>query len=77
MKIPIVEMLKRGTTPMPRINELIQEAEQALEVQDRQLPPEPRFRPPKDSLIPPGHSTGTPSPIRSVQGREPGPRGTI
>ena len=51
-----------------RINELIQEAEQALELQDRQLPPEPRFRPPKDSLIPPGHSTGTPSPIRSVQG---------
>ena len=58
-----------------RINELIQEAEQALEVQDRQLPQEPRFRPPKDSLIPPGHSTGTPSPIRSVQGRKQGPRG--
>ena len=58
-----------------RINELIQEAEQALEVQDRQLPQEPWFRPPKDSLIPPGHSTGTPSPIRSVQGREQGPRG--
>ena len=30
-----------------RINELIQEAEQALEVQDRQLPQEPWFRPPK------------------------------
>ena len=58
-----------------RINELIQEAEQALEVQDRQLPQEPWFRPPKDSLTPPGHSTGTPSPIRSVQGREQGPRG--
>ena len=58
-----------------RINELIQEAEQALEVQDRQLPQEPWFRPPKDSLIPPGHSTGTPSPIRSVQGREQGSRG--
>ena len=51
-----------------RINELIQEAEQALEVQDRQLPQEPQFRHPKDSLIPPRHSTGTPSPIRSVQG---------
>ena len=51
-----------------RINEFIQEAEQALEVQDRQLPQEPQFRPPKDSLIRPGHSTGTPSPIRSVQG---------
>ena len=57
-----------------RINELIQEAEQALEVQNRQLPTEPRFGPPRDSLIPPGHSTGTPSPIRSVQGREQGPR---
>ena len=46
-----------------------------MEIQDRWLPQEPRFRPPKDSLIPPGHSTGTPSPIRSVQGREQGPRG--
>ena len=45
-----------------------------MEVQDRQLPPEPRLRPPRDSLIPPRHSTGTPSPIRSVQGREQGPR---
>ena len=57
-----------------RINELIQEAEQTLEAQDRQLSWEPQFRPPKDSLIPPGHSTGTPSPIRSVQGKEQGPR---
>ena len=57
-----------------RINELIQEAEQTLEAQDRQLPQEPQFRPPKDSLIPPGHATGTPSPIRSVQGKEQGPR---
>ena len=53
-----------------RINELIQEAEQILEAQDRQVSEELRFRPPQDSLIPPGHSTGTPSPIRSVQGRE-------
>ena len=45
-----------------------------MEVQNRQLPPEPQFGPPKNSLIPPGHSTGTPSPIRSVQGREQGPR---
>ena len=51
-----------------RIKELIQEAEQALEVQDRQCPPEPRLGPPNNSLIPPGHSTGTSSPIRSVQG---------
>ena len=41
-----------------RINELIQEAEQTLEAQDRQLPQEPWFGPPKDSLIPPRHSTG-------------------
>ena len=47
-----------------RINELIQEAEQILEAQDRQ------YGPPRDSLIPPGHSTGTPSPIRSVWGKE-------
>ena len=58
-----------------RINELIQEAEQTLEAQDRQLSQQLQFRPPRDSLIPPGHSTGTPSPIRSVQGKEQGPRG--
>ena len=57
-----------------RINELVQEAEQILEAQDRQLSWGPHFRPPRDSLIPPGHSTGTPSPIRSVQGREQGSR---
>ena len=48
--------------------------EQILEAQDKQLPWGPYFRPPRDSLIPPGHSTGTPSPIRSVQGREQGSR---
>ena len=53
-----------------RINELIQEVEQILEAQDRQMSEESQFRPPKDSLIPPGYSTGTPSPIRSVQGKE-------
>ena len=57
-----------------RINELVQEAEQILEAQDRQLSWGPHFRPPRDSLIPPGHSAGTPSPIRSVQGREQGSR---
>ena len=41
-----------------------------MEAQDRQMPEESQFEPPKDSLIPPGHSTGTPSPIRSVQGKE-------
>ena len=55
-----------------RINELVQEVEQILEAQDRQLSWGPHFRPPRDSLIPLGHSTGTPSPIRSVQGREQG-----
>ena len=58
-----------------RINELVQEAEQILEAQDRQLSWGPHFRPPRDSLIPPGHSTGTLSPIRSVQGREQGSKG--
>ena len=58
-----------------RINELIQEAEQILETQDRQLSREPQFRPPRNSLILPGHSTGTPSPIRNVQENEQGSRG--
>ena len=41
-----------------------------MEAQDRQMSEESQFGPPRDSLIPPGHSTGTPSPIRSVQGKE-------
>ena len=53
-----------------RINELIQEVEQILEAQDRQMLEESQFGPPRDSLIPPGHSTGTPSPIRGTQGKE-------
>ena len=48
-----------------RINELIQEAEQALENRDRELAHGPQFGPPKDSLMPPGHPTESPSPIRS------------
>ena len=51
-----------------RINELIQEAEQALENRDRELAYGPQFGPPKDSLTPPGHSTESPSPIRSDRG---------
>ena len=31
---------------------------------------ESRFGPPGDSLIPPGHSTGAPSPIGDTQGKE-------
>ena len=57
-----------------RINELIQEVEQILEAQDKQLSWGPHFRPPRDSLIPLAHSTGTPSPTRSVPGREQEPR---
>ena len=53
-----------------RINELIQEVEQILEAQDRQMSGESQFGPPRDSLIPPGHSTGAPSPIRGTWGRE-------
>ena len=53
-----------------RINELIQEVERILETQDRQMSEESQFDPPRDSLIPPGHSTGTPSPIRGTQGKE-------
>ena len=50
-----------------RINELIQEAEQALEVRDGQLAQRPIFRPPVDSLIPPGHPTET-TPVRGAPG---------
>ena len=53
-----------------RINELIQEVEQTLEVQDRQVSEESQFGPPRDSLVPPAHSTGAPSPIGGTQGKE-------
>ena len=53
-----------------RIDELVQEVEQILEAQDRERTEGSQFEPPRDSLIPPGHSTGKPSPIRSVQGKE-------
>ena len=41
------------------INELIQEAEQALEFRDRQVAQWSPHRPPEDSLIPPGRSVET------------------
>ena len=41
-----------------RINELIQEVERILEAQDRQMSEESQSGPPRDSLIPPVHSTG-------------------
>ena len=53
-----------------RINELIQQAEQILEAQGRQMSEEPQFGPPRDSLIPPAHSTGAPSPIRRIRREE-------
>ena len=40
-----------------RINELIQEAEQALEFRDRQAAQCSLHRPPEDSLLPPGRVT--------------------
>ena len=57
-----------------RINELIQEVEQILEVQDRQVLEESQFGPRRDSLVPPAHSTGAPSPIGGTQGKEQGSR---
>ena len=54
-----------------RINELIQEVERILEAQDRQELEESQFAPPpRDSLIPPVHSTGAPCPIGGTQGKE-------
>ena len=53
-----------------RINELIQEVERILETQDRQMSEESQFGPPRDSLIPPVHSTGAPSPVRGTQREE-------
>ena len=52
------------------MNELIQEVERILEAQDRQMSEESQFGPPRDSLIPPVHSTGAPSPIGGTQGKE-------
>ena len=53
-----------------RIKELIQEAEQILETQDSQIPQRIQFGPPRDSLIPPVHSTEALSSVRGVQREE-------
>ena len=53
-----------------RINELIQEAERILETQTRQTPERIQFGPPRDSLIPPVHSTEALSSVRGVQREE-------
>ena len=53
-----------------RINELIQEVERILETQDRQMPEGIQFGPPRDSLIPPVHSTEALSSVRGIQGEE-------
>ena len=55
-----------------KINELIQGAEQALETRDRELAHGPQFVPPKDSLIPLGHPTESPSPTRDDRDEEQG-----
>ena len=53
-----------------RIKELIQEAERILETQDSQIPQRIQFGPPRDSLIPPVHSTEALSSVRGVQREE-------
>ena len=53
-----------------RINELIQEVEQILETQTRQIPERLQFGPPRDSLIPPAHSTEALSSGRGVRREE-------
>ena len=53
-----------------RINELIQEVERILETQTRQIPERLQFGPPRDSLIPPVHSTEALSSVRGVQREE-------
>ena len=54
-----------------RIKELIQEAERILETQDSQIPQRIQFGPPpRDSLIPPVHSTEALSLVRGVQREE-------
>ena len=53
-----------------RINELIQEVERILETQDRQMPERIQFGPPRDSLIPPVHSTEALSSVRGVRREE-------
>ena len=57
-----------------RINELIQEAERILETRDNQMPRRIQFGPPRDSLIPPVHSTEALSSVRGDQREEQGPR---
>ena len=57
-----------------RINELIQEAERILETRDNQMPRRIQFGPPRDSLIPPVHSTEALSSVRGVQREEQEPR---
>ena len=57
-----------------RINELIQEAEQALEFKDRQVAQWSPHRPPEDSLIPPGRSVETTLPPSDMSQSTPRPQ---
>ena len=74
MKTLTIEIPKHGITTNARINELIQEVEQILETQTRQIPDQLQFGPPRDSLIPPVHSTEALSLVRSDQREEQRPR---
>ena len=56
------------------INELIQEAEQALQLRDRQLAQWSPYRPPGDSLIPPGQDARTLLPEEGIGRVAPSPR---
>ena len=57
-----------------RVNELIQEAERALEFRDRQIPPWSPRRPPEDSLIPSGRSVETTLPPSDMSQSTPRPK---
>ena len=61
-------------TSRKRINELIQEAEQALEFKDRQVTQWSPHRQPEDSLIPPGRSVEATLPPSDMSQSTPRPQ---
>ena len=54
---------------------MIQEAEHALEARDRQMAQRSPYRPPRDSLFPPGQATKVTTPERDINEALQGPRG--
>ena len=58
-----------------RINELIQEAENALEARERQVAQRPPSQPPRDSLIPPSQPTKASPPEKGDGEATRGPKG--